>query len=311
MRDWDDLRVFLAVHRTRSHAAAARSLRVAATTVGRRLASLEADVGARLFTRTPEGLVGTSVSRALLVHAERMEAEVLESERLISGADARPTGRVRLTCGDGFAIAILAPGLPAFLQAHPGLEVEIRAEPRVLDLTRGEADVALRNVRPREGSLIARRLGVERYGLFAAPTYLARRGTPRSARDLTSHDLVLYDREYDRLRTQTWFRQTAAGARAAVRTSNTNDAARRVRGRGRDRPALGGLHPRRPAVRAGAAAPPAARRPALGGDPRRPPPGGPRGRHAPVARPAGARGRDGDLRCAWPSANRAPRSDPI
>jgi DNA-binding transcriptional LysR family regulator len=221
MRDWDDLRVFLAVHRTRSHAAAARSLQVAATTVGRRLASLEKGVGARLFTRTPEGLVGTDVARALLVHAERMEAEVLETDRLISGADTRPTGLVRLTCGDGFATAILAPGLPAFLVAHPGLEVEIRAEPRLLDLTRGEADVALRNVRPREGSLVARRLGVERYGLFAAPAYLARRGTPRSARDLAGHDLILYDREYDRLRSQAWLRQTMAGARVAVRASNT------------------------------------------------------------------------------------------
>jgi DNA-binding transcriptional LysR family regulator len=221
MLDWDDLRVFLAVQRTRSHAAAARSLRVASTTIGRRLAAIEAGVGARLFTRTPEGLVATAAARALLLHAERMEAEALEAERLLSGADSRPTGTVRLTCGDGFATAILAPALPAFLAAHPGLEVEIQAEPRLLDLTRGEADVALRNVRPRERSLVARRLGMEHYGLFAAPSYLARRGTPRSARDLAGHDLILYDRLYDRLRSQTWLRQTAAGARVAVRSSNT------------------------------------------------------------------------------------------
>lgn len=221
MLDWDDLRVFLAVHRTRSHAAAARSLRVAATTIGRRLAGLEAGVGARLFTRTPEGLVGTAAARALLVHAERMEVEALESERLLSGADARPTGVVRLTCGDGFATAILAPGLPAFLLAHPGLEIEIRAEPRVLDLSRGEADLALRNVRPRERSLVGRRMGLERYGLFAAPAYLARKGTPRAARDLAAHDLILYDREYDKLRSQVWLRQVAGGARVAVRASNT------------------------------------------------------------------------------------------
>jgi len=218
---WDDLRVFLAVHRTRSHAAAARSLRVAATTVGRRLAALESGVGARLFTRTPEGLVGTAAARALLVHAERMEAAALEGERFLSGADARPTGKVRITCGDGFATAILAPGLPAFLVAHPGLEVEVRAEPRLLDLTRGEADVALRNVRPRERSLVGRRLGVERYGLFAAPSYLARMGTPRTERDLAGHDLVLYDKEYDRLRSQVWLRSATAGARVAVRANNT------------------------------------------------------------------------------------------
>jgi DNA-binding transcriptional LysR family regulator len=221
MLDWNDLRVFLAVHRTRSHAAAARSLRIAATTVGRRLASLEARMGSRLFTRSPEGLDATAAARTLLPHAVRMELEATESERLLSGADARPTGIVRVTCGDGFATAILAPGLQSFLVSHPGLQVEIRAEPRTLDLTRGEADVALRNVRPREQSLIARRLGHERYGLFAAPSYLARKGTPRAASDLASHDLILYDREYDRLRSQVWLRKVATGARVAVRASNT------------------------------------------------------------------------------------------
>jgi DNA-binding transcriptional LysR family regulator len=221
MLAWDDLRVFLAVHRARSHAGAARALQVASTTVGRRLAALEAAVGARLFTRGPEGLMATEASRSLLARAERMEAEVLEAERELSGADARPTGSVRITTGDGFATYILAPALPAFLAAHPGLSVEVRAEGRALDISRGEADVALRLFRPRERSLVARRLGVERYGLFAAPAYLARRGTPRVARDLAGHDLVLYDRELDRLRTQIWFRQAAAGARIAVRANTT------------------------------------------------------------------------------------------
>ncbi len=219
--EWDDLRVFLAVLRTGSHAGAARALRVAPTTVGRRLAALEAAAGARLFTRTPDGLVATASARALAGRAERVEAEVLDAERELTGADARPTGTVRITCGDGFAAYVLAPALPAFLTAHPGLTVEVRADVRVLDLTRGEADVALRLFRPRERSLVARRLGLERYALYAAPGYLARRGTPRTARDLASHDLVIYDRDLDRMRTQAWLRQTAAGARVAVRASTT------------------------------------------------------------------------------------------
>lgn len=218
---WDDLRIFLAVHRARSHAGAARALRTAATTVGRRLAAMEAAVGARLFTRTPEGLAPSAAAQQLLPHAERVEAEVLEAERALSGADSRPTGSVRVTTGDGFATLVLAPALPAFLAAHPGLTIEIRADVRVLDLTRGEADVAVRLFRPRERSLVARRLGLERYGLFAAPAYLARRGTPRHQRDLARHDLILYDHDLDRMRTQAWVRQTAAGARIAVRASTT------------------------------------------------------------------------------------------
>jgi DNA-binding transcriptional LysR family regulator len=219
--EWDDLRIFLAVLRTGSHAGAARRLNVAATTVGRRLAQLEDAAGARLFARTPEGLAATATARALAEHAERAEAEVLLAERQLTGADARPTGSVKITCGDGFAAYVLAPALPAFLASHPGLTVEIRGDVRPLDLTRGEADVALRLFRPRERSLVARRLGVERYSLFASPAYLARRGTPSSVRDLAGHDLVLYDREFDRMRMQAWFRRTAAGARIAVRTSTT------------------------------------------------------------------------------------------
>lgn len=221
MLEWGDLRIFLAVHRSRSHAGAARALRVASTTVGRRLLALERGVGARLFTRTPDGLAPTAAAAALLGHAERVEAEVLEAERTLTGADERPTGTVRITCGDGWATCILCPAVPAFLATHPGLTLEIRATPRALDLTRGEADVALRNFRPRERSLVARRLGPERYGLYASPRYLARRGAPRAARDLAAHDLVLYERDYDRMPTQAWFRRFAGGARVAVRAGNT------------------------------------------------------------------------------------------
>ena len=221
MLAWDDLRVFLAVHRAGSHAAAARTLRVAATTVGRRVAALERAVGARLFTRAPEGLSATAAARMLLPRAERVEAEVLEAGRELSGADSRPTGTVRLTSGDGFASFVLAPALPAFLAEHPGLAVELRPDVRALDLTRGEAEVAVRVFRPRERSLVARRLGVERYGLYAAPSYLARRGKPRAASELAGHDLILFERELDRMRSQAWFRQTAAGARVAARTSTT------------------------------------------------------------------------------------------
>jgi DNA-binding transcriptional LysR family regulator len=221
MLAWDDLRIFLAVHRTGGHAGAARLLRVASTTVGRRVAALEAGVGSRLFTRTPEGLVATAAARVLLARAERIEAEVMEAERELEGADARPTGTVRITCGDGFGAYVLGPALPAFLAAHPGLSVEVRADARALDLTRGEADVALRLFRPRERSLVARRLGVERYGLFAAPAYLARRGAPRTVRDLAAHDLVLYGSELDRMSTQAWLREVAAGARVAARANTT------------------------------------------------------------------------------------------
>ncbi len=219
---WDDLRVFLATHRTRSHAGAARALQVAPTTVGRRLAALEEAVGARLFARTPDGLAPTAAALSLLPRAERMEAEAIEAERALSGVDARVSGTVRIACGDGFATFVLSPALPAFLAAHPGLAVEVKAGPRALDLTRGEADLAIRNFRPRERSLVARRLGVEDQALYAAAAYLDARGRPRTAAELDGHDLVLYERDMDRLRGQAWLRGLAPRARVAVRVNSTN-----------------------------------------------------------------------------------------
>lgn len=221
MLEWDDLRFFLAVHRTGSHAGAARTLRVAATTIGRRLAALEAAAGARLFTRTPDGLVPTAAARALLPHAERVEAEVMDAERALAGADARPTGTVRITTGDGFAMAVLTPAIPAFLAANPGLRIEVHADLRVFDLTRGEADVAVRNFRPREASLVAKRIGEEHRGLYASPSYLARRGTPRTVRDLAGHDLVTYGPELEGNPGMRWLQETSPDARIVVRGNTT------------------------------------------------------------------------------------------
>src|SRR3712207_2195402 len=105
---WDDLRVFLAVHRRRSHAAASRELDVDPTTIGRRLGALERALGARLFDRTPSGLSPTEAGAALFTRAERIEAEVLASERELRGADARLSGTVRVTAGDWLIHYVLA-----------------------------------------------------------------------------------------------------------------------------------------------------------------------------------------------------------
>ncbi len=219
---WDDLRIFLAVHRTRSHAAAARELQVASTTVGRRLAALEEAIGARLFARTPDGLAPTAAAVSLLPRAERMEAEAIEADRALTGVDTRVSGVVRIACGDGFASYVLAPALSAFLAQHPGLTLEVRSGVRAVDLTRAEVDVSIRNIRPRERSLVARRLGLETQRLYASSAYLAARGHPRTVADLAGHDLVLWERDLDRRAAgQAWLLDLAPRARIAVRVSNT------------------------------------------------------------------------------------------
>ncbi|HZI11368.1 MAG TPA: LysR substrate-binding domain-containing protein [Myxococcus sp.] len=107
-----------------------------------------------------------------------MEAEVLASERELTGADTRVSGPVRLTAGDGLATYVLAPRLHTLQQAHPELRVELRAGNLALDLSRREADVAVRLFRPREQSLVARRLAPFVFNVYGTEPYFARRGRP-------------------------------------------------------------------------------------------------------------------------------------
>lgn len=220
-KSWDDLRFFLAVHRRGSHAAASRELRVDPTTIGRRLGALERSLGARLFDRTPAGLAPTEAGAALFARAERIEAEVLASEREIRGADARLTGHVRVTAGDGLIHYVLVPALAELRRTHPGISIELRSDTRALDLSRREADVAVRLSRPREPSLVARRLGPMRFGLYAARAYLDRRASPRSAADLADHDFIGFEAALDDIPQVRWLRRTVPGIRWVVRASTT------------------------------------------------------------------------------------------
>jgi DNA-binding transcriptional LysR family regulator len=220
MINWDDLRLFLTVQRHGAHAGAARALGVDPTTVGRRVAQLEERLGARLLRRTRSGLVATDAGVQLAAHAERIEAEVLASERAVGGADRALGGTVRITSGDGIVTYVLMPALSALLGAHPGLRVELRGDVRVFDLSRREADVALRLVRPREATLVARRLGTARFGLFATESYLARRGRPATEEALAEHDLIGWDRALDDVQPMQWLlRRTSGDIRVRANTT--------------------------------------------------------------------------------------------
>lgn len=218
---WEDLKVFLAVLRQRSHAGAARVLRVDASTVGRRIAALERSLGSRLFDRTPEGLSATAAGAALLARAERIESEALAVERELEGADARVSGSVRLTASDGVVNYVLTPSLVELSRTQPGLDLVVRAESRLLDLSRREADVALRLVRPKESTLVGRRLGTMRFGLYAGRGYLERVTPPRSLAGLSGHTFIGFDTDMEDVPTFRWLRKQVPGMRLGLRTNTT------------------------------------------------------------------------------------------
>jgi DNA-binding transcriptional LysR family regulator len=158
MPDWDGLRIFLTLSRTRTLAAAARKLGIDETTVGRRLARLEKEIGTSLLERGPGGLALTAAGEAVRAAAEQMESAALSAERRALGADRQLSGRVRVTAPEILGRYFVLPALQAVHARHPGIDIELISTIARLDVTRREADVAIRTVRPTEPSLVARKL---------------------------------------------------------------------------------------------------------------------------------------------------------
>ena len=142
--DWDDVRHFLALARTGSVRAAGASLGVSHSTVARRVEGLETRLRARLFDRHRDGYILTDAGREMLPGAERVERELAQIERGLAGGDARMHGTVSLTCCDAWVSSMLLPALADLCDAHPGLEVSIANDSRPFDLSKREADIALR-----------------------------------------------------------------------------------------------------------------------------------------------------------------------
>ncbi len=138
------------------------------TTIARRLEGFERDLGAPLFERGPEGFSATPLGEEVLAAAERMEGEIIGLLRRLDGAAGGLTGLVRLTATPHVASSLLAPALGGFLRAHPGLQIELVGDSRSLDLSRREADLAVRMSRPEVPGLVARRLGEIAFACYAA-----------------------------------------------------------------------------------------------------------------------------------------------
>jgi DNA-binding transcriptional LysR family regulator len=218
MLEWTDLRFLLAVQRGKTLSAAARKLDCDQTTVGRRIEALEKALDVRLFRRTPDGFYPTRQGELALARAERVEEEVMAIEREVLGHDERPEGLVRLTTYESMGTAFLAPRLGAFRKRHPGIDLHLNMENRALNLSRREADLALRPGRPSQQALQIRKVGTVAAGLYASPAYLKKRGEPRHADELRDHDLI--DDEESGYSLSRWMQQLARGGRVVLRTDS-------------------------------------------------------------------------------------------
>jgi len=196
---WELYRTLLAVLDEGSLSAASRALGLAQPTVGRHVDALEEALGLTLFMRTPQGLQPTPAALTLQPHAQAIASAAATVLRVASSQGARAgesvAGTVRLTASEVIGVEVLPPLLARLRAAHPRLVVELVLSNRVQDLLRREADVAVRMVRPKQQSLVARRVGAIELGLHAHRDYLARAGHPKRESELAEHALVGFDAE--------------------------------------------------------------------------------------------------------------------
>lgn len=217
--EWHDLRYVLAIARYGTLSAAARRLRVDQTTVARRLAVAEKQLGARLFDRIGGRMRATAAGETTIAHAERVEAEIGRLEEAIGGADQAATGKVRLSSVPILINRVLLPALPDLIARHPGLTLELAGEARNVSLSRREADIALRQARPSGGTALARRIGGLDYAVYAP--------TKRGARDLP---WITYEDELADLPQARWIAQhVKADALAPLRVNDADAALSAVR----------------------------------------------------------------------------------
>ncbi|WP_336886540.1 LysR family transcriptional regulator [Hydrogenophaga sp. SL48] len=192
--NWQLIPSFLAAHQHGSLLGAARALGISQPTVGRHVSALEAQLGTPLFERTGRGLVPTPAAARLADAARAMETGAQTLMRGAQQAQATLSGTVRLSASQPVACFLLPPLLARLRTELPGVQIELVVSNAVSDLLKREADIAIRMLRPTQGTLVARRIGQVGVSACAHRDYLARRGVPQQPADLLQHELVGNDK---------------------------------------------------------------------------------------------------------------------
>ncbi len=188
--DWGLIRSFLAALDQKTLMGAARVLHLSQPTVGRHIAELESQLAVVLFERTGRGLVPTTTALRLADSARAMDSGAQQLARTLAGVQTQTSGTVRITASVPVATYLLPPLLLGLRQRLPDIQIELVSSNQVSNLLRRDADIALRMVRPDQGSLIAKKIGNVDLGAFAHRDYLARHAPLTQPLDLLQHELI-------------------------------------------------------------------------------------------------------------------------
>jgi DNA-binding transcriptional LysR family regulator len=187
----NDLLLFARIVEAGSFSAAALRVNLPKSTVSRRISLLEARLGERLLQRTTRKLMVTEFGASLLEHARKVLEEVEAAGALAQHRQAAPSGRLRISLPADFANLGMSAMIGRFLERYPAVGIELDLSPRRVDLVAENFDIAIRmGDLPDDASLAARRVTLQRFGLYASPCYTALRGLPEHPDDLLGHDLL-------------------------------------------------------------------------------------------------------------------------
>lgn len=224
MFEWSDLRHFLAVARSGSTLSAAKILGVNQTTVARRVAALEQALGEKLFEKTAGGYRLTEVGSAMVQNAERVESEANAFARMVQQRSRKLLGMIRVTTNDVLADCLLTPWLREFTQRFPVVQIETVITDRQMDLSRGEADIALRaatlSAGPMGDDVVVRKLARGKWAVYTSKTYAREHGIPRQPDELATHQIIAGAGEIARLNPA--FMRVARETGATIRQASSS-----------------------------------------------------------------------------------------
>jgi DNA-binding transcriptional LysR family regulator len=221
MLEWGDLRYFLAFARAGSMQAAAKMLGVNQSTVQRRITELEASLGRRLVERHLRSYRLTELGETLRPAAEDIETSVATFERLLAARDESLTGAIRVTCGSILADRLRRSTImDTFHTRHPDLRLELLVSDRLFDLSKGEADLAIRAGAPKEKGLVGRKIAEATWAVYASRSYVERHGQPNRPEDIERHLVVACGDAIAHYPGAQWLQSIAPNATIAARSDN-------------------------------------------------------------------------------------------
>jgi len=191
--DWNRARAFLVTAEEGSLSAAARALGMTQPTLGRQVSALEKELGVALFERVGLGLILTPSGLDLVEHVRAMGDAASRVSLTASGQSQSIEGNVCITCSEYYAVFVLPPIIKKLRKLEPKITIEIIATNTTSDLRRREADIAIRNFRPTQPELIAKKIKDVSARLYATPAYLKEIGDPKTPKDLSRADFISFD----------------------------------------------------------------------------------------------------------------------